>query len=347
MPPYCTEKRSDSPGLNGSFTAGRTSCWPGCGTATEAVMSPESASAEPGVSAARRGAGVNSARAASAIHAARRRAGGTPAGRLQFKLQAIVHEHSGKFSAGPPAGNRGRTMSSIQPGVKHVLAPSDRLENLPPYTLAKVFQDRDAKLRQGVDVIDLGVGNPDLRPPQHAIDALKAALDDTAVENHRYPSFAGLPEFRAAVASFYRARFGVTVDPATEALALVGSKEGIAKFLSAHLNPGDTFLLATPCYPAYLGAAALTQARVVEVPLLAKHGFLPDLSAIPTDDAKRAKIISVNFPNNPTGGVETPEFYQDLLRFARDYDLFVLSDIAYCDLSMDPSYRARSFLEFD
>jgi LL-diaminopimelate aminotransferase len=238
-------------------------------------------------------------------------------------------------------------MSSIQPGVKHVLAPSDRLENLPPYTLAKVFQDRDAKLRQGVDVIDLGVGNPDLRPPQHAIDALKAALDDLAVENHRYPSFAGLPEFRAAVASFYKTRFGVTVDPATEALALVGSKEGIAKFLSAHLNPGDTFLLATPCYPAYLGAAALTQARVVEVPLLAKHGFLPDLSAIPTDDAKRAKIISVNFPNNPTGGVETPEFYQDLLRFARDYDLFVLSDIAYCDLSMDPSYRARSFLEFD
>src|SRR5438046_1114786 len=131
-------------------------------------------------------------------------------------------------------------MSSIQPGVKHVLATSDRLENLPPYTLAKVFQDRDAKVRQGVDVIDLGVGNPDMRPPQPAIDALNA-----------------------------------------------------------------------------------------------------------TDDARRAKIISVNFPNNPTGGVETPEFYNDLLRFAREYDLFVLSDIAYCDLSMDPSYRARSFLEFD
>jgi LL-diaminopimelate aminotransferase len=238
-------------------------------------------------------------------------------------------------------------MSSIQPGVKQVLAPSDRLENLPPYALAKVFQDRDAKVRQGVDVIDLGVGNPDLRPPQHAIDALKQALDDTTVENHRYPSFAGLPEFRAGIASFYKTRFGVPVDPASEALALVGSKEGIAKFMSAHLNPGDTLLLATPCYPAYLGAAALTQARVVEVPLLAKNAFLPDLTAIATDDARRAKIISVNFPNNPTGAVETPEFYADLLRFARDYDLFVLSDIAYCDLSMDPSYRARSFLEFD
>ena len=238
-------------------------------------------------------------------------------------------------------------MSSSQPTVKPVLAPSDRLGNLPPYALAQVFQDRDAKLRQGVDVIDLGVGNPDLRPPQNAIDALKAALDDTAVENHRYPSFAGLPEFRAGIASFYRTRFGVSVDAAREALALVGSKEGIAKFLSAHLNPGDTFLLCTPCYPAYLGAAALAQARVVEVPLLPKRHFLPDLSAIPTDDARRAKIISVNFPNNPTGAVETAEFYEELLRFAREFDLFVLSDIAYCDLSLDPSYRARSFLEFD
>jgi LL-diaminopimelate aminotransferase len=228
-----------------------------------------------------------------------------------------------------------------------VIAPSDRLENLPPYSLARVFQDRDAKIRQGVDVIDLGVGNPDLRPPQLAVDALKAALDDPAVQNHRYPSFPGLPEFRAAVASFYRTRFGVTVDPATEALALVGSKEGIAKFMEAHLNPGDTLLLATPCYPAYLGAAALAQARVVEVPLTAKKQFLPDLSSIPTEDARRAKVISVNYPNNPTGAIETSEFYQDLLRFARDYDLFVLSDIAYCDLSMDPSYRARSFLEFD
>src|SRR5262245_12677295 len=346
MAPHCTEKRSDSPALKGSFTAGRTSCWPGWGSETEAVMSLESA-ALAGVSAAECRAGQASARAHSASHPAARRAGGAPAVRLQSEPQDIVHEHSGKFGAGPPAEYRGRTMSSMQPGVKHVLAPSDRLENLPAYTLAKVFQDRDAKVRQGADVIDLGVGNPDLRPPQHAIDALKAALDDTTVENHRYPSFAGLPEFRAAVASFYKARFGVSIDPATEALALVGSKEGIAKFMSAHLNPGDTLLLATPCYPAYLGAAALTQARVVEVPLLAKNGFRPDLSAIATDDARRAKIISVNFPNNPTGGVETPEFYTELLHFAREYDLFVLSDIAYCDLSMDPSYRARSFLEFD
>ncbi len=238
-------------------------------------------------------------------------------------------------------------MSSSQSPVKPMLAPSDRLLNVTTYTLAQVFQDRDEKIRQGVDVIDLGVGNPDLRPPARAIEALKAALDDPLVQNHRYPAFNGLPEFRAGIAQWYQGRFGVTLDPNAEALPLVGSKEGIAKLMLAYLNPGDTVLLCTPCYPAYLGAAALAQCRLVEVPLLAKHRFLPDLGAIPAEDARRAKLICVNYPNNPTGAVETPEFYAELLRFARENELFVISDIAYCDLSLDPSYRARSFLEFD
>jgi LL-diaminopimelate aminotransferase len=238
-------------------------------------------------------------------------------------------------------------MSSSQSPVKPVLATSDRLRNVAPYALAQVFQDRDEKLRQGVDVIDLGVGNPDMRPPALAIDALKAALDDPAVQNHRYPSFNGLPEFRAGIAQWYKTRFGVTIDPAGEALPLVGSKEGIAKLLFAHVNPGETVLMCTPCYPAYLGVAALTQSRLVEVPLTAKNRFLPDLGAIDREDARRAKFICVNYPNNPTGAIETPEFYEDLLRFARENDLFVISDIAYCDISLDPSYRTRSFLEFD
>jgi len=238
-------------------------------------------------------------------------------------------------------------MSTSQSTVKPKLEPSDRFLNLAPYTLAKVLHDRDEKIRQGIDVIDLGVGNPDLRPPALAVETLKRALDDPEVQNHRYPSFDGLPEFRAAIARWYDQRFGVTVDPAREALALVGSKEGIAKFMLAHFNPGDTLLLCTPCYPAYLGQASIAQVRVVEVPLSPRHGMRPDLSAIPVEEARRAKAISINFPNNPTGAVETPEFYQDLFRFARDHDLFVMSDIAYCDLSLDPSYRARSFLEFD
>jgi LL-diaminopimelate aminotransferase len=238
-------------------------------------------------------------------------------------------------------------MSSSQSPVKPRLAASERLQNVPPYTLAKVFQDRDEKLRQGVDVVDFGVGNPDIRPPQLAIETLQAALVDPRVQNHRYPSFNGLPEFRAAVAGWYGRRFGVSVDPEREAIALVGSKEGIAKFFLAHLNPGDTILLCTPCYPAYLGIAALAQVRVVEVPLTAAHQFRPDLSAIPEAEARRAKVLFLNFPNNPTGGTETAEVYDQVLEFARRHDLFVVSDIAYCDLSHDPSYRARSFLQHD
>lgn len=238
-------------------------------------------------------------------------------------------------------------MSSSQSSVKPGLAVSERLLNVPPYALAKVFQDRDEKIRQGVDVIDLGVGNPDIRPPARAVEALTDALNDPRIQNHRYPSFNGLPEFRAGVSQWYRGRFGVGVDANAEAIALVGSKEGIAKFMFAHVNPGDTLLLCTPCYPAYLGVAALTQSRMVEVPLLARNHFLPDLGAIDTNDARKARILCVNYPNNPTGAVETDVFYHDLLRFAREYDLFIVSDIAYCDLSMDPSYRARSFLQFD
>jgi len=238
-------------------------------------------------------------------------------------------------------------MSSSQSPVKPRLGASERLLNVPPYTLAKVFQERDDKLRAGVDVIDLGVGNPDIRPPQLALDSLHAALLDPKIQNHRYPSFTGLPEFRAAMAAWYAKRFGVSVDPEREAIALVGSKEGIAKFFLAHVNPGDTVLLCTPCYPAYLGVAALAQARIVEVPLLAATGFRPNLAAIPEAEARRAKLLCINFPNNPTGGTETAETYDAILEFARQYDLFVLSDIAYCDLSLDPSYRARSFLQHD
>lgn len=238
-------------------------------------------------------------------------------------------------------------MSTSQSPVNAALAASERLLNVPPYALAKVFQDRDAQIRAGRDVIDLGVGNPDIRPPALAIDSLVQALNDPQVQNHRYPSFNGLPEFRAGIAQWYHTRFGVRVDAEREAIALVGSKEGIAKFMFAHVNPGDTLLLCTPCYPAYLGVAALTQSDLVEVPLLERNQFLPDLSAIPTEKAKRARIICVNYPNNPTGAIETDAFYHDLLRFAREYDLFVVSDIAYCDLSMDPAYRAKSFLQFD
>ena len=228
-----------------------------------------------------------------------------------------------------------------------MLRASQRLDNLAPYALAKVFAARDAKLAEGVDVIDLGVGNPDMRPAQHIIDALKAALDDVTKPNHRYPSFNGLPEFRQEIAAWYDRRFGVKLNPDTEVMPLVGSKEGIAKFFLAHLNPGDPILLTTPCYPAYVGISALVQADVIDVPLSRANEYRPDLEAIPAAAADKAHLITINFPGNPTGGTETPEFYDQLLAWARKHDTFVVSDIAYCDLPLDPTYQAHSFLQFD
>jgi len=228
-----------------------------------------------------------------------------------------------------------------------MLRASDRLNNVAPYALAKVFANRDAKLAQGVDVIDLGVGNPDMRPASGVIDALKAALDDVKKPNHRYPAFTGLPEFRRSIANWYQRRFDITLNPDTEVLPLIGSKEGIAKFFFAHLNPGDPILLTTPCYPAYVGIAALTQADVYNVPLTVEHSFRPDLDAIPNEVADRSHLMTINFPGNPTGGTETPEFYDRLLSWATKHDVFVVSDIAYCDLSLEPDYRAHSFLQFD
>lgn len=228
-----------------------------------------------------------------------------------------------------------------------MLRASDRLNNVAPYALAKVFAARDAKLAEGVDVIDLGVGNPDMRPAPHVVAALEAALEDTKQPNHRYPSFTGLPEFRRSIAAWYERRFGVMLDPDSEVLPLIGSKEGIAKFFFAHLNPGDPILLTTPCYPAYVGVAALTQAEVHDVPLTMENGYRPDLAAIPDAVADRSHLITINFPGNPTGGTETPETYERLLAWAEKHDVFVISDIAYCDLPLDADYRAHSFLEFD
>jgi LL-diaminopimelate aminotransferase len=228
-----------------------------------------------------------------------------------------------------------------------MLRASDRLNNVAPYALAKVFAARDAKLAEGVDVIDLGVGNPDMRPAPHVVEALKEALDDPQRQNHRYPSFNGLPEFRRSIAAWYERRFGVTLDPDTEVLPLIGSKEGIAKFFFAHLNPGDPILLTTPCYPAYVGISALAQAEIHDVPLTMENAYRPDLEAIPGAVADRSHLITVNFPGNPTGGTEAPDTYDRLLHWAQKHDVFVVSDIAYCDLPLDPAYRAGSFLQFD
>jgi LL-diaminopimelate aminotransferase len=228
-----------------------------------------------------------------------------------------------------------------------MLESSTRLKNLAPYALAKLDAATIRKRKEGVDIIDLGVGNPDQRPAKHIIDAMHRALDDPKIQNHRYPSFAGLPEFREAIAGWYKERFNVKLDPATEILPLVGSKEGISKFFLAHISKGEGLLLSTPCYPAYLGAAQIAEADTYEVPIVEKNNFLIDFDGLPKDVVNKAKLLTINYPHNPTGGIETDDFYNELLAWSGKNNVFILSDIAYCDLSLDDSYRARSFLEFD
>jgi LL-diaminopimelate aminotransferase len=228
-----------------------------------------------------------------------------------------------------------------------MLEPSTKVKSLPTYALAKLFAAKNKKEAEGVDVIDLGVGNPDMRPAEAIIQALHRELDDVTKENHRYPDFGGLPEFRQAISRWYSRRFGVSLDPAKQILPLVGSKEGLAKFMLAFINPGDTMLITSPCYPAYLGASTVAQANVYQVPLVEEGNFMPQLEKIPKEVAKAAKLFLVNFPNNPTGAVATDDFYRRLMQFAKDNDIFIMSDIAYCDLSLEEGFRARSFLEFD
>ena len=222
---------------------------------------------------------------------------------------------------------------------------SKKLTGLPPYLFVRQAALKQQSAASGHGIIDLGQGSPDLPSPANVVAALKKAIDEPWT--HRYPQAQGQPQLRAAIADWYKRRFNVTLDPETEVLPLIGSKEGIVKLFLAYLDPGDSVLLTTPCYPAYLGATSLTQAKLVNVPLTPDHRFHPVLSEIPDPVADAAKFLTVNYPHNPTGGTETPALYEEVVAFARRHELMVVSDIAYCDLSLDPSYRAHSLLEFD
>jgi LL-diaminopimelate aminotransferase len=222
---------------------------------------------------------------------------------------------------------------------------ADRIAVSKPYIFQTMNEMKADAVAKGVDVIDLGVGNPDLRPAPSVIQALHEALDDPAHQNHRYPPFDGVPEFRQAISQWYDARFGVAIDPKTEALPCIGTKEGIAHLYLALLNPGDTVLVPTPCYPAYLGAAGIAQADVVEMPLLEKNQFRIDVNAIPADKARRAKLMLVNYPGNPTGACCDLDHYREILDFADEHDIVVASDIAYADLGLEPDAPTPSFLQ--
>ncbi|NDY42759.1 LL-diaminopimelate aminotransferase [Dissulfurirhabdus thermomarina] len=222
------------------------------------------------------------------------------------------------------------------------IRPSARLAQLPPYLFVELDRLKAEAVARGVDVIDLGIGDPDLPTPRFIVERLAAAAADPAT--HRYPSSAGSAAFRAAAAAWMERRFGVRLDPEREVTALIGSKEGIAHFPLAFLDPGEVVLVPTPGYPVYHIGTLFAGGETYELPLVAGNAFLPDLDAVPADVRRRARILWLNYPNNPTGAVAPPEFFERVVAFARANDIIVCHDAAYTEMTYD-GYRAPSFLE--
>ncbi|WP_202320138.1 LL-diaminopimelate aminotransferase [Archaeoglobus neptunius] len=221
---------------------------------------------------------------------------------------------------------------------------SERMEKIPPYLFAEIDAMKKKKIQEGVKVIDLGVGDPDLPTPQHIVEAMKAAVEK--VERQKYPSYEGMLSFRESAASFYKRRKGVKLDPEKEIVALIGSKEGIAHLPLAFVNDGDYVLVPEPGYPVYYSSTLLADGIPYEMPLKEENGFLPDLQSIPDDVARKAKIMFLNYPNNPTAAVATKEFIREAIDYCIDNRIILAHDAAYSEITFD-GYTAPSFLEFD
>ncbi len=219
---------------------------------------------------------------------------------------------------------------------------ADRIKQLPPYLFAAIDAKKAEVQAQGVDVIDLGVGDPDMPTPAHIVQSLQLAA--TNADNHQYPSYVGMLSFRKAVADWFSRRFGVSFDPATEVVSLIGSKEGIAHMPLAFIDPGDYVLVPDPGYPVYAIATSFAGGVPYMMPLKAENSFLPDLDSIPAEIAQKAKLMFINYPNNPTGAVADIDFYLKVIEFAARYNIIVCHDAAYTEMAYD-GYKPLSFLE--
>jgi LL-diaminopimelate aminotransferase len=216
-----------------------------------------------------------------------------------------------------------------------------RLDQVPPYLFAEIERRIEALRAEGVDVISLGIGDPDHPTPPAVVEALRDAA--ARPENHRYPSNRGLAVFREAVAGFYADRFGVAIDPATEVIPVLGGKEGVAHVALACLDPGDVCLSPDPGYPPYTSGPVFAGADVHYLPLREETGFAPDLAAIPPETATRANLLFFNYPNNPTGAVVAEGFFERAVAFAREHDLVAVHDASYTEIAFD-GHRPPSFL---
>ena len=219
---------------------------------------------------------------------------------------------------------------------------ADRLKVLPPYLFAAIDRKKRELREKGIDLIDLGIGDPDIPTAPHIIEALKKGADKP--ENHRYPAYEGMLSFRTAAAGWFKNRFGVDLDPKTEIVSLIGSKEGIGHMVLAYCNPGDVVLATEPGYPVYKIGTIFSGGRIHELPLLEKNNFLPDLSAVPASVLKKAKMFFFNYPNNPTGAVAPLEFMAEAVAFCRKHNIILCHDAAYTEVVFD-GYRSPSVLQ--
>lgn len=221
---------------------------------------------------------------------------------------------------------------------------ADRVKNLPPYLFATIDKMKQEALSKGVDVIDLSIGDPDIPTPAHIVDAMKKAVEKPV--HHRYPSYEGMLSYKEAVADWYKQRFNVSLDPKTEVLSLIGSKEGIGHIPLAFVNPGDVVLVPSPGYPVYPVGTLFAGGESCIMPLKEENGFLPDFKAIPEDVLKRAKLMFLNYPNNPTAAVASEGFFKEAIALAEKYNIIICHDAAYSEMYYD-NQKPTSFLDVE
>ena len=219
---------------------------------------------------------------------------------------------------------------------------SERMNRVPPYLFVQISRKIAEKKAQGIEVISFGIGDPDIPTPDYVVDALGDASHDPP--NHRYPESEGLPEFREGVADWYLRRFGVQLDPEKEVISLIGAKEGIGHVSFCFLDAGDVALVPDPGYPVYAMGTLFAGGESYMLPLTSENDWLPDLDAIPDDIARKAKLLWLNYPNNPTGAVTDLDYFSKAIEFAKTYDIAVMHDACYTEVAYD-GYRPPSFLQ--
>ncbi|MBW6468116.1 MAG: LL-diaminopimelate aminotransferase [Coriobacteriia bacterium] len=219
---------------------------------------------------------------------------------------------------------------------------AQRIAELPPYLFAEIDRKKEAKQAQGIDVISLGIGDPDTPTPDRIVDAMAEAIRNPS--NHQYPSYYGAKRYREACAQWMDRRFGVKVDPDDETLALIGSKEGIAHIFLAFVDPGDYTLVPGCGYPVYHTGGILSGGLTHWMPMTEENGFLADFEATPADVLAKAKMMFLSYPNNPTSAIATPEYFDRAIEFAREHDILIVHDNAYSEIGFD-GYKPPSFLE--